>query len=75
MMVDLSFLLILRPHPVDEGVQQDLNPGNHLGEDQPQVDHLHVGRLWKAAWHADEQGGQDEQGGEVHGDDSLWKVP
>ena len=48
---------------------------DHLCEDQPDIDHLHVGRLWEAAWNADEQGGQDEQGGEIDSDDSLiWIV-
>ena len=39
---------------------------SHLSEDQPDVDHLYVGGLWKASCHADEQGGQDQQRGQVH---------
>ena len=49
MVVDLPPLLLLRPHPIDESVEEHLNPGNHLGEDQPDIDHLHVSRLGKAA--------------------------
>ena len=49
MVVHLPLLLLVRPHPVDEGVEKHLDPGHHLGEDQPDVDHLHVGRLWEAA--------------------------
>ena len=40
--------------------------GNQLAEDEPDVDHLDVGGLGKASCHADEQGGQHQQGGEVH---------
>ena len=51
MMVDLPSvaLLLVRPHPVDEGVEKHLDPRNNLGEDEPDIDHLHVGRLWEAA--------------------------
>ena len=42
-------LLLLRPHPIDESVEEHLNPGHHLGEDQPDIDQLHVSRLRKAA--------------------------
>ena len=30
----------------------------HLGKDQPNVDHLDIGRLRQAVGHADEQGGE-----------------
>ena len=51
MVVDLPplLLLLLRPHPIDESVEEHLNPGHHLGEDQPDIDQLHVSRLRKAA--------------------------
>ena len=49
MVVDLPPLLLLRPHPIDESVEEHLNPGHHLGEDQPDIDQLHVSRLRKAA--------------------------
>ena len=49
MVVDLPPLLLLRPHPIDESVEKHLNPGHHLGEDQPDINQLHVSRLRKAA--------------------------
>ena len=51
MVVDLPplLLLLLRPHPIDESVEEHLNPGHHLGEDQPDINQLHVSRLRKAA--------------------------
>ena len=49
MVVDLPPLLLLRPHPIDESVEEHLNPGHHLGEDQPDINQLHVSRLGKAA--------------------------
>ena len=49
MVVDLPPLLLHRPHPIDESVEEHLNPGHHLGEDQPDIDQLHVSRLRKAA--------------------------
>ena len=76
MMVDLPSvaLLLVRPHPVDEGVEKHLDPRNNLGEDEPDIDHLHVGRLRKTAWNADEQSGEDQQGGEVHWDNCLKRL-
>ena len=49
----------------------NLNPGHRLGKDQPDVDHLDVGGLRKAPWDADEEGGEDEEGGQVDRDDRL----
>ena len=43
----------------------------HLGKDQPNVDHLDISRLRKAVGHADEQGGEDEEGGEVDRDNGF----
>ena len=43
----------------------------NLGKDQPHVDHLDVGRLRQAAGDADEEGGEDQQGGQVHRHDRL----
>ena len=47
--VYIPLLILVRPHPVDPSVEKHLNPGNDLSEDQPDIDHLHVSRLWEAA--------------------------
>ena len=34
------------PHDIDEGVEEDLQEGDALREDEPVVDHLDVGGRW-----------------------------
>ena len=67
MVVDLP-LVFVWSHVVDKCVQQHVDPGDTLGKDKPDVNHLDIGRRWKAAWDAYEQGSQDQQRCEVHGD-------
>ena len=59
------------PTGVDPGVEKHLHPGHCLGEDQPHVHHLDVGRLRKAPWDADEESGEDEEGGQIHRHNGL----
>ena len=68
MVIHLASVLLLEPHPVNQSVEKNLDPGKHLGEDQPDVDHLHVGCLRKTAWNTDEQCGQDQEWSQVDGD-------
>ena len=67
-LVDQKNTRFQRPH---EFHTTNLNPGHCLGKDQPDVDHLDVGGLRKAPWDADEEGGEDEEGGQVDRDDRL----
>ena len=43
-----------------------LSKGNQLSEDKPDVDHLDIGGGGQRLGHADEEGGQDQQRGQVH---------
>ena len=46
--------------------ENDLSEGNHLAEDEPQVDHLDVRGGGQALHLADEDGGHHQHGGQVH---------
>ena len=43
MVIDLRSLLIFYPHGIDEGVEKNLDKGNQLTEDEPDINHLDVG--------------------------------
>lgn len=77
MVVNLPSPLSLRPTGVDPGVKKHLHPGNGLGEDQPHIHHLDVGRLGKTPGDADEERGEDEERSKINRDDCLeeefWK--
>ena len=47
-------------------MQEDINEGYKEVEDEPDVDELNVGCPWQRVRHADEEGNQDKQGGEVN---------
>ena len=40
-------------------------------EQQPYINHLHVGGLRKIVAYVDEHGSQHQHGGQIHSDDSL----
>ena len=49
----------------------NLNPRNELRKDEPHINHLHVSRAGQGRWHADEQGGQDQESSQVHRHDRF----
>ena len=46
-------------------MQQHLHKCNHLGKDEPNINHLDVGCLGEGARDTDEEGGEDKEGGQV----------
>ncbi len=70
-MVDQPNLVLNIPKALDDGVENDLHKGDELSEDEPEIDHFQVGRGRQAVGDADEQGGQNKQGGQVDCDDGL----
>ena len=52
--------ILFMPEGVHVGVDQDLDEGQQEVEDQPDVDHLDVGRFRQVVRHVDEHGGQHE---------------
>ena len=64
MMINLSFTIhtSVRVHP---GVKKNLCEGNHLGEDEPDINHLHIGSGREALGDTDEEGCQDKEGSQV----------
>ena len=69
MVVDSSFLPLLvgiSPEAVHVGVEQDQDEGHQQVEDQPDVNHLHVGCVREVVADADEHGRQHQHGGEIY---------
>ena len=52
-------------------MENDLGKGNELAKDEPDVHHLDVGGGRETASHTDEQGGEDQEGGQVDSDDGF----
>ena len=48
MVVDLPPVFVWS-HIVDKCMQQHIDPGDTLGKDEPDINHLDIGRRWKAA--------------------------
>ena len=59
-------IIVVLPEVLHAGDDDHLGEGSQLAEDQPDVDHLHVGRLGQALHLADEDGRHHKHGGEVH---------
>ena len=69
MMVDspsLPLLTGVSPQAVHVGVEQHQQEGHQKVEDQPDVDHLHIGSGGQVVADADEHCCQDQHGGEVY---------
>ena len=58
-------IIVVLPEVLHAGDDDHLGEGSQLAEDQPDVDHLHVGRLRQALHLADEDGGHDQHGRQV----------
>ena len=59
-------MTIILPVVLHSSDENNLSKGNHLAEDEPDVNHLDV-RGWGQALHlADEDGGHHQHGGQVH---------
>ena len=52
-------------------MEQDLRQGDEQAEDQPDVYHLDVGCSWHRVEHTDEERGEDEEEGDIHGDNDI----
>ena len=48
-----------------------LNPRNDLCKYEPRIFPLDIGGTGQSRWHADEQGGQDQESGQVHRHDRF----
>ena len=55
------------------GMHDYLGKGNQLSKDEPDVYHLDIGGGGQRLRHADEEGGQHQQRGQVHRHLSLEK--
>ena len=70
--LDSKYLLIVSlPQWLNICLHDDVNERFEEVEDQPDVDHLDVGRGGQALGHADEQGGDDEEDGHVGRDEAF----
>ena len=69
MMVDLT--ICIHSTGVHPGGQQHLDEGDHEGEYQPDINHLHVGGGGERARHTDEESCQDKKGCEVDSNNSF----
>ena len=58
---------------VHVGVKKNLHKRNHLCKDQPNINHLHIGRGGQALGHADEERGEDQERGQVHSNHCFKK--
>ena len=65
--LDLNLVAVVVQH----GVEQDLRQGDEQAEDQPDVYHLDVGCSWHRVEHTDEERGEDEEEGDIHGDNDI----
>ena len=63
MMVDFSETI--RPHVVHQGMEENRHERNQLREDEPDIDHLHVGGGGEGVRDGDEEGRENQLGGEV----------
>ena len=59
------------PQGLNVSLDDNVDEGFEQVEDEPNVDHLDVGRRGQALTHADEQGGDHEQHGDVGRDEPL----
>ena len=64
-------MILSLPQRLYVSLHDDINEGFEQVEDQPDVDHLDVGRRGQALRHADEQGRDHEEHGDVGGDKSF----
>ena len=64
-------MILSLPQRLYVSLHDDVNEGFEEVEDQPDVDHLDVGRRGQALRHADEQGRDHEEHGDVGGDKSF----
>ena len=71
MVVDLPLFIISQS--VHIGVQQDYDEGLEQVGQEPHVNHLHVGGLWKVVTYVDKHRCQYQHGGQIHSDNSLKK--
>ena len=69
MMVDLSFLIISQS--VHIGVQQYYDEGVEQVEQQPHINHLHVGGLGQVVTHVDEHRRQHQHWGQINSNNCL----
>ena len=58
-------IVVVLPEVLHAGDDDHLGEGSQLAEDQPDVNHLHVGRLGQALHLADEDGRHDQHGRQV----------
>ena len=65
--------MISLPQRLDVSLHNDVNEGFEQVEDQPDINHLDVGRRGQALADADEQGRDDEEHGDVGRDEPLEK--
>ena len=67
------FPVIIVPESVHVGVDEDNNEGVEQVEQQPHINHLHVGSLRKTVAYVDEHRSQHQHGSQVNSDNSLIK--
>ena len=68
-MVNLPLFII--PESVHVSVKENNNEREEEIEEQPHVNHLHVGGFGQIVTHVDEHRGQYQHGSQVHSDNSL----
>ena len=61
----INFPVITRPVQVHPRVEKNLRKRNHLGKNQPNINHFHIGCGREALGDTDEEGCENKEGGEV----------
>ena len=54
-------------------MKENLNKGNYLGKNQPNINHFNIGSWGEALGHTDEEGCEYKEGGEVDSHHSFKK--
>ena len=69
----IYFSVLIDPVHIHPGVKEHLYKGNHLGEYQPNINHLDIGGRWKTLRDTDEEGSKHEKRSEVDSNNSFKK--
>ena len=69
MMIDLT--VSVHPTGVHPSVKQHLDEGDHQGEDEPDIHHLHIGGGGKGARDTDKESCQHQEGSQVNSHNSF----
>ena len=67
----VNFFFIFNSHLVNKSVEKNFKERNELSKDEPNINHLNISSGGEAARHADEEGGENQEGSEIDTDHSF----